>query len=94
MLHADVGATIAKIMALPVKPKGKLIGRVVTEAMPKGETPKAISDSMRSAPSANGLRTILIFQRVGAQLYFDAAGFPGRTVGLDGEPTKQKTAGK
>jgi hypothetical protein len=28
-----------------------------------------------------------------AQRYFDAAGFPGRTVGLDGEAGKQKTAG-
>jgi hypothetical protein len=28
------------------------------------------------------------------QRYFDAAGFPGRTVGLDVEGGKQKTAGK
>jgi hypothetical protein len=39
---------------------------------------------------------VLSFQRVGSQRYFDAAGFPGRTVGLDAEPAggKQKTAGK
>jgi hypothetical protein len=29
------------------------------------------------------LRTVLRYQTVGAQLYFDAAGFPGRTVGLE-----------
>lgn len=33
-------------------------------------------------PAANGLRTVLQFQRVLNQRYFDAAGFPGRTVGL------------
>jgi len=38
------------------------------------------------------LKTVLQFQRVGKQRYFDAAGFPGRTVGLDAH--KQKTAGK
>jgi len=67
----------------------------MTEAMPNGATPKAVSDSMTSAPSANGLRTVLSYQRVGSQRYFDAAGFPGRTVGLEAEAKgKQKTAGK
>ena len=61
--------------------------------MPNGETPKAVSDTIRSEP-ANGLRTVLKLQRVGSQRYFDAAGFPGRTVGLDGDGAKQKTAGK
>ncbi len=41
-----------------------------------------------------GLRTVLNFQRVGTQRYFDAAGFPGRTLGLEVEGGKQKTAGK
>ena len=39
--------------------------------------------SVMSKPSANGLRTVLNFQRVGAQRYFDVAGFPGRTLGLE-----------
>jgi len=54
------------------------------------------TDSIKSAPSADGLRTVLNFQRVGSQRYFDVAGFPGRTVGLDEEKTdsKKKTAGK
>jgi hypothetical protein len=34
------------------------------------------------------------YQRVLTQRYFDAAGFAGRTVGLDAETGKQKTAGK
>jgi hypothetical protein len=65
----------------------------MTETMPNGETPKATADTIRSEP-ANGLRTVLKLQRVGSQRYFDAAGFPGRTVGLDDDGTKQKTAGK
>jgi len=49
---------------------------------------------VKSKPAANGLRTVLNFQRVGTQRYFDAAGFPGRTLGLDAGDGKQKTAGK
>ena len=74
--------------------KGKLIGRVMTEAMPNGATPKASSGTVSSKPAANGLRTVLNFQRVGTQRYFDAAGFPGRTLGLEVDGGKQKTAGK
>lgn len=92
--NADVGATAAKIMGLTQKPKGTLIGRVMTEAMPNGATPQAYAGTVSSKPSANGLRTVLNFQRVGTQRYFDAAGFPGRTLGLEVEGGKQKTAGK
>jgi hypothetical protein len=92
--NADVGATAAKLLGLTQKPKGNLVGRAMTEAMPNGTTPKAISGSLKSEPAGNGLRTVLNFQRVGGQRYFDAAGFPGRTVGLEAEGGKQKTAGK
>jgi hypothetical protein len=92
--NADVGATAARLLGLTQKPKGNLIGRVITEAMPNGATPRAFSGTVKSQPLANGLRTVLKFQRVLAQRYFDAAGFPGRTVGLDADSGKQKTAGK
>jgi hypothetical protein len=92
--NADVGMTAAKILGLKQKPNGRLVGRAMTEAMPNGATPKASSDVVKSEPAANGLRTVLNFQRVGAQRYFDAAGFPGRTVGIETETGKQKTAGK
>jgi arylsulfatase A-like enzyme len=92
--NADVGATAAKLLGLTQKPRGNLIGRVMTEAMPNGATPQAFSGTVKSQPAANGLRTVLNFQRVGTQRYFDAAGFPGRTLGLDAEGGKQKTAGK
>jgi Type I phosphodiesterase / nucleotide pyrophosphatase len=92
--NADVGATAAQLLGLNPKPKGNLLGRVITEAMPNGATPQAFSGTVKSKPSSNGLRTVLKFQRVQTQRYFDAAGFPGRTVGLDAEGGKQKTAGK
>jgi hypothetical protein len=90
--NADVGATAAKVLGLTQKPKGTLAGRVMTEAMPNGATPQAYAGTVKSKPSANGLRTVLNFQRVGAQRYFDTAGFPGRTLGLKEE--SKKTARK
>jgi Type I phosphodiesterase / nucleotide pyrophosphatase len=81
--NADVGITAAKLLGLTRKANGNLIGRVMTEAMPNGATPKAVSDTLRSKPDAQGLRTVLQLQTVGKQRYFDVAGFPGRTVGLD-----------
>jgi hypothetical protein len=83
--NADVGATAAKLLSLTPKPNGNLVGRVMTEAMPNGATPQAFSGAVKSQPSANGLRTVLNFQRVLTQRYFDAAGFPGRTLGLEPE---------
>jgi hypothetical protein len=50
--------------------------------------------TLKSRPSENGLTTVLNFQRVASQRYFDAAGFAGRTLGLEVESGKQKTAGK
>ena len=92
--NADVGMTAAKLLGLAQNPKGRLTGRVMTEATPNGSTPRAYKESMTSRPDAQGLRTVLNFQRVLDQRYFDAAGFPGRTLGLEDGRDKQKTAGK
>jgi Type I phosphodiesterase / nucleotide pyrophosphatase len=80
--NADVGRTVAAILRLETKDKGKLAGRVLTEAMPGGALPDVKSFTVVSDPAANGLRTVLDVQAVGDVKYFDAAGFPGRTVGL------------
>jgi arylsulfatase A-like enzyme len=80
--NADVGRTIAQILGLKVASHGRLLGRPLTEAMPNGRVPGATSHIQRSAPTANGLRTILHYQQVGSVRYFDAAGFPERTIGL------------
>jgi Type I phosphodiesterase / nucleotide pyrophosphatase len=92
--NADVGMTIAQLMGLRTSAAGGLIGRVMSEALPNGITPKFADGQIVSKPSANGLRTVVKYQRVLSQRYFDAAGFEGRTVGLDKDGSKQKTAGK
>ena len=66
----------------------------MTEAMPNGATPKAVCrhrqvEARRERP-AHGAE----FPACLSQRYFDAAGFPGRTLGLDADEGKQKTAGK
>lgn len=80
--NADVGRTLAQILRLTLPTKGGLRGRVLEEAMPGGSTPQTVVKILRSAPGASGLRTVLDYQLVGGTRYFDAAGFPGRTVGL------------
>lgn len=57
---------------------------VLREAMPDGgPTPDFASTTVASDPGPGGLRTMLRLQRVGDTRHYDAAGFPGRTVGLD-----------
>ena len=80
--NADVGRTVAELMHLDVADNGKLVGRVLSETLANGAVPQVTECSMRSEPAANGLATVINLQMVGANRYFDAAGFPGRTVGL------------
>ncbi|HET7888603.1 MAG TPA: alkaline phosphatase family protein [Bradyrhizobium sp.] len=92
--NADVGITIAQLMGLRAPGVGGLEGRVISEALPNGIVPKSSDGTVTSKPAANGLQTVVKFQRVLSHRYFDVAGFPGRTVGLDAESGRQKTAGK
>ncbi len=80
--NADLGKTIAKLLDLPVQDHGKLVGRVLTETMVGGVVPEVKRQVLKSAASENGLSTVVNMQLVGETRYFDAAGFPGRTVGL------------
>jgi hypothetical protein len=81
--NADIGKTIAHALELSIPFKGALQGRVAEEALPGGLNPTAESWVERGKASENGLATILVGQSIGKTRYFDAAGFPGRTVGLD-----------
>ena len=80
--NADVGRTIAHLMQVDVSDKGELVGRVLSETFPNGAMPNVISKVVTSEPAPNGLATVINVQTVGTTRYFDAAGFPGRTVGL------------
>jgi hypothetical protein len=89
--NADVGMTIVQLLDLRQTNAGGLTGRVLSEALPNGIVPKMADGTITSKPAANGLQTVIKFQRVLSTRYFDVAGFAGRTLGLD---AKQKTAGK
>ena len=93
--NADVGMTIVELLGLRQVNAGGLMGRVMSEALPNGIVPKMAEGTITSKPSANGLQTVIKFQRVLSTRYFDVAGFPGRTLGLDAPAAngKQKTAG-
>ena len=84
--NADVGRTIAHVLGLDISDKGKLVGRVLSEALPNGALPHVRSRVVVSQPAPNGLTSVLNEQTVGDVRYFDAAGFPGRTVGLSATP--------
>jgi hypothetical protein len=80
--NADLGKTIAHLMALKIADRGKVVGRVLSEALPNGAMPKVQSLTQRSEPDAEGNVTVVLTQIVDGTRYFDAAGYPGRTLGL------------
>jgi hypothetical protein len=84
--NADIGMTIAHLLQLQLTPKGQLLGRVLTESLRGHEhdpCPKIEYGTRESEPSSNGWKTILRTQKIGSYTYYDAAGFLGRTIGLD-----------
>jgi hypothetical protein len=81
--NADVGMTIASILRFDIPAKGKLVGRVLSEALKGGgPVPMSTRQVLNSEPDAQGNVTRLAYQILGTTYYFDAAGYPGRTVGL------------
>jgi len=80
--NADIAPTLAHIAGIDLAPKGKLTGRVIGEALSRGAPVTVKKATEVSDPGPNGIRTILNLQTVGANRYFDAAGFAGKTVGL------------
>ena len=80
--NADINPTLARILGLDIPAKGILKGRTATEALRGGKPVSVTRGWQASMPAPNGQKTVLDYQRVGGTRYFDAAGFPGRTVGL------------
>jgi len=80
--NADIGKTLAHLLGLSIKDKGRLVGRIMEEALPYGKAPQVTAKTVHSEP-AGDLATVLMTQHVGRTTYFDAAGFSGRTVGLE-----------
>ncbi len=81
--NADIAPTVARLLGLDLGAGGKVAGRVLIEAVAADGAPAtATQHVLRSAPAANGFVTILDWQEAGGERYFDAAGMPGRTIGL------------
>ena len=82
--NVDLAKTFAHILKLELPVHGRLEGRILSEALKGGPENVAFeTKSIKSEPAGNGQVTKLNYQLVGKTKYFDAAGFPGRSVGLD-----------
>ena len=86
--NADIGMTIAKLLDVTPMRRGQLVGRVLSESFrgnDGAEPPAARTNTLVSRAAADGLKTTLKTQSIGSAVYFDAAGFTGRTVGLEAQ---------
>jgi predicted AlkP superfamily pyrophosphatase or phosphodiesterase len=80
--NADINPTLAKVLSISPTGTGSLTGRPATEALKGGALVKATKGVLAASPGANGAKTVLNYQQVGQTRYFDAAGIPGRVVGV------------
>jgi arylsulfatase A-like enzyme len=82
--NADIAPTVAKILGLDLGGGGgSARGRVLEEALVGGGAgPTVTRHVTRSEPGPGGFVTILDWQDADGVPYFDAAGAPGRTLGL------------
>jgi hypothetical protein len=82
--NADLAPTIMHILGFASPPSGgSLRGRVIAEALRDGPATAAfVAETHRSTPAESGFQTILNLQRADESEYYDAAGAPGRSVGL------------
>jgi len=81
--NADITPTLAHILGLRIAPKGGLTGRAATEALKGGKRVSVTRGWIASTmATSEGEKQFLEYQQVGGTRYFDAAGFPARTVGL------------
>ncbi len=85
--NADITPTLAHILGFDLPSIGKLNGRVIAEALSGG--PASVDSTatvVRSDKTADGFVTVLESQSVGDETYLDAAGMPGRVIGLKSKP--------
>jgi hypothetical protein len=74
--NADVAPTLARILRIIPESNGELKGRVLLEALANGPKPAPYKAHVAvSQPAASGKSTVLMYQQMGQQLYFDRACF-------------------
>jgi hypothetical protein len=91
--NADIGVTIARLMQID-RAASRRTGRVLSEGLRGNEgKPEPVArqyfiESRRSPD--DDLVTQVRLQAVGSTVYFDAAGFPGWTVGLKEQASRER----
>ena len=81
--NADWANTAAHILGLELPRRGNRVGRGMSEALADGGPPPPVKKlTLRSKPAANGFVTVLNAQVTQGVSYLDAAGAPGRAIGL------------
>lgn len=80
--NADIAPTLAQIIGATLSGPGTLSGRAASEALAGGKPVAFQKKTLASDPGPGGVRTVLDYQEADGRRYFDAAGIPGRTVGL------------
>jgi arylsulfatase A-like enzyme len=87
--NADIAPTLAHVLGFDLSADhpaaGALVGRAIGEAFVGGKRATVSRKVLTSLPAPNGVKTVLDEQIVGSAAYFDAAGIPGRVVGLTGK---------
>ncbi len=79
--NADIKPTLASVLGFKIPNLGRLGGRVLSEALSGGRANvRSEKKVMRSRPSASGMSTVLMYQQVGSQRYFDEACFTAAPV--------------
>jgi type I phosphodiesterase/nucleotide pyrophosphatase len=74
--NADIAPTLAKILSLSLSGNGQLRGRIIEEALAGGPASIPFKPQLQKSPTAaNGKGTILMYERVAKQVYFDQACF-------------------
>lgn len=74
MGNIDIAPTLAKILGIEMPSVGSLRGRVLQEALTSGESAKAGEvKTLVSAPTQNGMRTVLEYQEAQGVRYYDRA---------------------
>ena len=82
--NADIGRTVARLLGLKTADNGKLTGRVLSRGHARrGDAGRSRRCVRQSSAGAGGATTVLRGARAGGVDYYDAAGMPGRTVGLE-----------
>jgi hypothetical protein len=80
--NADIQPTLAKLLGLRVASNGKLTGRILEEALAGGPDSTLFKSHLAIArPAADGRATVLSYQQIGEQVYFDWACFENKSRG-------------